>query len=113
MPFVGGLPTVTRNARVTDNPSESDTVNATFAKPDCPATGVTEIVRLEPLPPSAILLTGNRLALSEVTEYCTAFGPSCVSVTVYAIGPLAPLTARFWFAIALTVSGKGVKTLLN
>ena len=44
----------------------SDTLSVTIAAPVCPATGVTEMVRDAPLPPTVMAESGSKVWLLEV-----------------------------------------------
>ena len=70
-------------------PSPSVTVSVMVAFPYCPAAGVTVTVRLAPLPPRAMLLTGTRLVLEEAAATVRLAAAVSTSPTVKANAAVA------------------------
>ena len=82
------------------------TTTVTAVTPDCPAAGVTVTVRLEPLPPKAMLPGGTSVAFA--AEPLTVRLPAGVfaSLTVNGLAAVGVPSVVDWFASALMTGGE-------
>jgi len=69
------------------------------ALPVCPFAGVTVTVRLEPLPPKVMLLTGTRLGSDELPFKFRLVAGLSASLTVKPNGPVVPFGLIVWFGM--------------
>ena len=90
---------------VLDESVPSLTVIVIFATPVCPAAGVTVTVRLPPLPPNTIPLSGTTAVLSELAETVRLPAGVSTSLTVNGIAGVEVLTAISRFVIVETTGG--------